>query len=239
MARYLHSKTTSSATSERRALSKRQLNMFLRSSTLAAAILCLFVSNASLAALIYKVDVDTSQGFGIDTQSGWSGLDATSGDGAATTVGGVTFRVFSADGSRSRSTAGANPLTRDFVFDDGDGAAVGLIISGLPNGIWEADVYAYDSDFPIGNQIIGITQFTSAPETIFTTSFVENATIPYTFRFDSTALIDGFGIFTRENSGLNRARFNALELRQVPAPSALALILLGFGISTLVRKRAP
>ena len=195
----------------------------------------IWTSGAS-AALIFKIDVDfqNENGAMSPTESDWTSLlvNDSSPNSASVTVSGVTFDIFSADGARDRNSGGTS-LTRDFVFDDGSGQAVGLTVSGLPAGWWQASVYSYDASFSAGNQIVGITQFGASPESIYTSSFASNANTPFTFKFDSSALIDGFGIFTRENNSANRARFNALELRQVPAPATLALIslgLLGFGI---------
>ena len=197
--------------------------------TCAAFALC--AASPSFASLIYRIDIDTTeQRTSITTESGWTSLDASQGNNATVTVGSVTFGVFSAAGSRNRGNS--NALMRDFIFDDGNAAAVGLTVSGLAAGIWEAAVYAWDASFTVGRQIVGISQFQSAPETVFTSDFVANETTPYKFQFDSSALIDGFGIFTRENNdNSNRARFNALELTllssPVPVPATLLLVVLG------------
>lgn len=202
-----------------------------------ATLAALSTTNFATAALVYKIDIDsTNGGAAITTAAGWSSLNAGTGsaNGTSITVSGVKFEIFSSDGARSRS-AGTNDLTKDFIFDDGAGQAVGLRVFGLASGIWEASVYSWD-DFAINDQIIGITQFASDPEDIYTTSFSASSNEPFTFRFDSSSLIDGFGIFARENNSNDRSRFNALSLRQVEVsePSVLALLglgLLGLGFS--------
>jgi hypothetical protein len=205
-----------------------------------ATLAALSTTNFASAALIYQIDIDsTNGGAAITTAAGWSSLNAGTGGGNGTsiTVSGVTFEIFSSDGSRSRS-AGINDLTKDFIFDDGPGQAVGLKIFGLASGIWEASIYSWDT-VAINDQIIGITQFTSAPEDIYTTSFSGSESEPFTFRFDSSSLINGFGIFARENNSNDRSRFNALSLRQVEVsePSVLALLGLGlFGLGFSRRK---
>ena len=181
-----------------------------------------------------RVDIDTSQrGAPIDTAAGFVSLDATAGNGAWVDANGVMFQVFSANSSVNRQAP--NALTSDFIYDDGSGQACGVQVFGLPDGIWEASVWAWDNSFPntVGDQIVGITQFPD--EMIFTDSFAPSPTDPFTFRFDSTGLPNGFGIFTRENNVWDRSRFNAIQLSYIPEPTTLAL--LGLGALALVRRR--
>ena len=195
----------------------------------------------------FKIDIDSRTGGSIATQPGWTSIDATeSSNGDNAIVDGVTFTVFSADGSRSRTSGGvANPggLTTDFVYDDGNGQAVGLRVDDLPDGIWEAKVWSWDQTAPAGGQIVGITRFItgSGNETIYATNFAPHPNDPFTFQFDSSLLPDtGFGIFTRESaiSGNNRARFNALQLTLVPQtviPEPMTMLAVGLGVAGLGR----
>jgi hypothetical protein len=207
------------------------------------------VSSTASAGLIYRIDIDSTYDNAsiptevpVTTEAGWTSLNVGSGggpNGRNVTVGGVTFSVFSAIGSRSRSTA-ASDLTRDFIYDDGAGAEVGLTVAGLTDGLWEASVYSFDAVWAAGPQAVGITQF-GPPEIIYASDFAPSATTPLMFQFDSSSLLDGFGIFTRAATSVNRARFNALELRQiaqdVPAPSGLVLIASGLLGLSLARRR--
>lgn len=178
----------------------------------------------------FKIDIDSTTNGPLDTAPGWTSLDATQpSDGDEVVVGDVIFNVFSADGSRSRS--GPNSLTRDFVFDDGSGQAVGLEIWHLPEGNYEAKVWAWEDAGGVGDLIVGwIKQ--GGSENIVTTTAVADPDDPIvTFRFyaDGTSM---YRIFTRENNSQNRARFNALQLNRIPEPSTF--VLAAFGLLGLV-----
>lgn len=205
----------------------------------AAAFAVSFVlAGQSARAVMFAIDVDsTNGGTAIDTAPDFNSLDGTGGNGSSLLLDGVTFAVFSADDDRNR--AGGNDLTKDFIFDDGVGQAVGLTVTDLPAGLWRAEVWSWDNSFPttVGDQIVGITQF-GPPEIIFTNSFTPDPDDPFVFTFDSTGLANGFGIFTRENNSANRARFNALRLTAVPEPATATLGLLGMcGLMARRRKR--
>lgn len=181
----------------------------------------------------FQIDIDSTTGGAIRTAPGFTSLDATGGNGSSVTVDGVTFEVFSADGSRNRA-GGADDVTADFVFDEGgENSAVGVTVTGLPDGIWQASVFAFDDLVDAGDQIVGINR-AGLPELIFTDSFAANETDPFTFVFDSTLLPDTFGIFTRENNAGLRSRFNGLQLvlledAGVPEPGTALLGLLALG----------
>ena len=166
------------------------------------------------APTLYQIDIDsTNGGTSIATQAGWTSLDASNGNGSRVFVDGALFEVFSADDDRNRQAP--NDLAADFVYDNGSGQAVGLTIRDLAPGAYKAEVWAWDQAVPLGNQIVGITQFAAGPEIIFTTGFSPSATDPFMFTFDSTNLPDGFGIFTRESNSRDESRFNALRLTAI------------------------
>jgi len=189
----------------------------------------------------FKIDIDSTYGGApLSTADGWTSLDGTGGDGSTVTVDGTTFTVFSADGSRNRITSGLpNPtaLTSDFVFDDGGGVAVGLVIDDLPAGTWEAKVWAWDQAAPLDDLIVGWIEG-SGPENIVTTSAIPDpvhSIVTFRFTSDGNSL---YRIFTRENNGQNRARFNALQLTRIPEPSTFILSALGLvGLAFVGRKR--
>ncbi len=196
----------------------------------------------------YAIDVNSSAAPGA-TETGFTPIVATyTGNGGSVVIDGVAFAVLSADGSRTRT--GPNELTRDFIYDEGEAnAAVGLTVSSLNSGVYEAEVWAWDSDVGGGGtQIVGIsnlgatTSIDGTPiaggEIIFTSSFTPDPTEPFRFFFDTSQVAPGFLIFTRENNDGNRARFNALRLTAVPEPSSYVLGLLGaLGLAACVWRR--
>ncbi len=185
---------------------------------------------------VFAVDVNSDNS---PTAPGFVGLSATGADGETGTLGGngdsvsidgTTFTVFSSQGHRNRGGAGGgNDLTGDFIFDDGANAAVGLRVFDLPDGLYQAEVFSFDGAAAAGNQIVGITEFVPGGETIFSTNFASNPNDPFTFIFDSSAFVNGFGIFTREATN-DRSRFNGVRLtllQTVPEPTTALLALMG------------
>lgn len=86
-------------------------------------------------------------------------------------IEGVEFRIASSDGARLRGGAGAptpNSSTGDFSSDDGAGQAVVLFFGGagdLPAGDWQVELWIFDSDSLVGDQIVGYR--TNSIETIW------------------------------------------------------------------------
>lgn len=207
----------------------------LRSAFLAVAVMLALIASAG-AATLYQVDIDSTQGgTSVATEDGWSSLNVGEGGTGTVTIDGTTFETFSADGSRNRNFA--NNLTRDFIFDDGAGQASGVRVFNLPPGLWQAEVWAYDSGSAAGTQIVGITRFGAGNETIYTDAFESNPDTPFAFTFDTADVPDGFGIFTRENNDADRGRFNAVRLTQIPEPGVgLFLALAASGVAVFRRR---
>lgn len=192
---------------------------------------------------LFQIDIDTTHGgTAINTQTGWTSLNVdtsvdVTGNGSSVDVEGTAFTVFSADSARNRTTP--NDLTRDFIFDDGPSAAVGLTIDDLPPGEWMAEVWAHDSGTDgVGDMIVGLIEGPlGSPETIVATNAVESPTDPiHAFTF----IADGFSqyhIFTRENNDQGttggRTRFNALRLTLIPEPASFLM----FGAAGLLAVR--
>lgn len=192
---------------------------------------------------LFQIDIDTTYGnTAINTQTGWTSLNVdtsvdVTGNGSSVDVEGTVFTVFSADSARNRT--GPNDLTRDFIFDDGEGQAVGLSIDDLPPGEWMAEVWAHDSGTDgVGDMIVGwIEGPLGSPENIVATNAVESATDPiHTFTFSADGSSQ-YHIFTRENNDQGttggRTRFNALRLTLIPEPTSLLM----FGAAGLLAVR--
>ncbi|MEM7393615.1 MAG: hypothetical protein AAF492_14815 [Verrucomicrobiota bacterium] len=186
------------------------------------------------------------------TAPGFTGLDATSSEGASVNEGGITATTLSTDGSRDRLPVLSGDLTRDFIFDDGGNQAVLLELSGLTllsNGLsWMIEVWSYDDNpiaAPAGQQI-GLslinTGFGGAPnETILTDSFAPHPTDPFVTTFNPNFLLANstrFAIFSRESpiDGNNRSRLNAVRISVIPEPDSAALIFLGGLVGLLFRR---
>jgi len=199
----------------------------------------------------FLIDID-SQWIGggdssgpISTEPGWTSLDATTpanANGASVTVDGIAFSIGSADGSRIRLSGGnpnPNPLTGDFVYDDGPGEALILFFGGagsLKEGPWQVDVYIHDETSGPGQQIVGYRD--DGAETIVSSTVMPHADGPaIRFQFESDG-VSAYDVFVRENSTLNRTRLNAVRLTYVPEPSALLLAVFGLmGLALCARRR--
>lgn len=191
---------------------------------------------------LFQIDVDTTHGgTAINTQTGWTSLNVdtsvdVTGNGSSVDVEGTSFTVFSADSARNRP--GPNDLTRDFIFDDGPGQAVGLTIDDLPPGEWLAEVWAHDDGVlnsgGVGQLIIGLkTGPLAVPgnETLYSgVSDSENPAGTFTFVADGSTQ---YHIFTREDNDNDRSRFNALRLTLIPEPASFLM----FGAAGLLAVR--
>jgi hypothetical protein len=195
-----------------------------------AAIVLLRGADQSLGATVYSIDINNaSNPF---TEPGWTGLDALeTGSGSTVVIDGITFEVFSADGARVRLSGGLpnpNSLMADFVFDDGDGQAVGLRFGSFANqgtlaaGTWRVEMWIFDATTTVGTQTVGYQTHNSSGvsqgESIVNTAVeADNASPAITFDL----VADGasfYSVFTRDNSTFNRTRLNAVRITLLAAP---------------------
>jgi hypothetical protein len=203
-----------------------------------------FAARESAAAPPYLIDIDSTTPAGpIATEPGWISLDATAGNGSGVTVDGITFSVGSVDGSRLRVANGSpdpNPLTGDFIFDDGANQAVILFFGAagsLQSGLWQVDLYTYDALAPygLGTQIVGYR--TNAVETIVSNAVLADPINPaISFMFTSDG-VSAYDVFVREGSEFDRSRLNAVRLSYVPEPSTVALAVVAAGCAALFGRR--
>lgn len=194
----------------------------------------------------FFIDIDStnlggSSHTGVETESGWTSLDA-SGAGSVT-VDGVTFTPFSEDGDRIRVSGGnANPndLTGDFVFDDGPGESVGLLFGGagdLEAGTWRVELWIWDETNSVDPVIVGYRR--NGAETIVASGVLADADNPaISFVFESDG-IGAYDVFVRDAPGgsTHRTRLNAVRLVLLPAPSALPAGLAMIGLLAARRRR--
>lgn len=212
-----------------------------RSFVLAAPVLFWMLASASFGQS-YLIDINDADDS--VTEAGWTALDALhTGSGSAVTIDGISFEIFSADGARVRggsATPTPNALTGDFVFDDGAGQAVGLYFGqagDLPKGVWQVDVYVYDSGAVIEDQIVGWRE--DGVEHVVGENFLPDEISPSaSFEFYSNG-VARYDVFVRENNDGNRARLNAVALTyvDVPEPSTVLILGLMIGGAVALRKR--
>lgn len=165
--------------------------------------------------LLSAYHIDINNGNASETAPGWVGLDVPeSGSGGTVTSGGITFSVVGADGSRLRTSGGA--VFDDFAFDDGPGEDVGIQFGGagdLRAGVWEVDVYLWDSDSQPGDMIV-LYRENGVEHIVGSYVYHRNNGPAVTFRFVSDG-VSVYDLFVRENNSDNRSRLNAIELRYI------------------------
>ncbi|MEO7099544.1 MAG: hypothetical protein ABI162_09305, partial [Luteolibacter sp.] len=135
-------------------------------------------------------------------------VPAISGNPVAS--GGLTFTL-SGTGMDSRDRALADPMLSDFVFIDGDGATMTLLIEGLPAGTYAVDSYHYDGGgFAGAVRIESHPQANPANNTVVLANFAYTTTpASYTFTTDGSP----HELVFLENDTNNRLRLNGLKIR--------------------------
>lgn len=200
-------------------------------------------SQAAPFGTTYAIDFDSTRGGSgpVNTAPGFTSLNVDGGGGSSVVVDGINFEIFSTPANASRRRGNANPITRDFVFEEGpNNAAVGILIGGagdLDAGLWRVEVWAWDNDVQnaLPDFIIGSRR--NGSETIYTTTFPGDANDPFTFIMESDG-IGAYDVFVRENNAGNRARMNGIRLTAVPEPTSLIIGAAGLGLCALRRRRS-
>lgn len=211
------------------------------------SIVSILTATNAFSSTVYSIDINSGSS---PTETGFVGLVGNNGNFVIDQ--GVTFTMFGSAGTRDRGTSsGANDLTRDFAFPDETdniGAPVGVEITGLEAGIYQASVWSFEgSGADIYPEWIGYETDTGSSDVSQISFDPEHTTDPaivFTFAYDPST--DGnLRIFAYGYEGFQcvqcpRARFNALQLTAVPIPAAIWLFgsgLIGlFGIAR--RKKA-
>jgi hypothetical protein len=160
-------------------------------------------------------------------------------------VNGINIWLSSVGTGGARTRTGPNDLTRDFVFEGGNRAAVVVNLGGpgaLIAGTWQVRMWSWDNDFPtgLGGGNIGPQQAAwrrNGSENSVSMSVLGHPTDPaITFTFPSDG-IGTYDVFLRENNTQNRMRINALTLALIPEPSTLTLLLGLLAVRIVRRKR--
>ena len=216
--------------------------------------------SASAVAIMVDVDSTYNNVAGspnpIITQPGFTSYDAGSGPGGATaertiTLDGVDITFFGGiDGSRHRDeedvpTGGGgggeyDALLRDFVFNDGNGAAVALRLAGLPLGTYDVTSWHWDSlpgtpgftQVEVRNPgpanvaiLANEVPFSQDPIRYQITVDEEGEVLELIFRDDDASTTGG------------RSRLNGFIIQTVPEPAAAGTLLLGAALLSLRRHR--
>lgn len=204
----------------------------------------------SASAVVIMVDVDSTNGdTPLTTQPGFTSYDAGSGAGGAMaertiTVDGVDITFFGGiDGSRQRATGGGggeyDALLRDFVFNDGAGAAIALRLVGLPLGTYDVGSFHYDSlggtpgmtQVEVRNQGVAGSTIILADEVPFSTE-----PIRYQITVDEEGEVLEL-VFRDDDPVNNRSRLNGFTIQTVPEPAAAGTLLFAAGAWTIRRRR--
>ena len=227
----------------------------------AALVLLGLVQSAS--AVVIMVDVDSTHNETgqpanpIITQPGFTSYDAGSGAGGVTAersmvVDGVTIDFFGGiDGSRHRDETDVpsggggggeyDALLRDFVFNDGNGAAVAIRLTGLPLGTYDVTSWHWDS-LP-GTP--GVTQVEVRNPGGAASRIILADEVPFSqdpIRYQITVDQEGevLELVFRDDDAITtsgRSRLNGFIIETVPEPTSAAVMGMGALALCLRRRR--
>ena len=200
----------------------------------------------SASAVLIQLDIDSTQnGTAITTQEGFTSYNAGSGAAGsppegAITLEGVTLTLFGGlDGSRHRATGGGgtyDAVLRDFVFNDGAGAGVGLRLEGLPEGVYDVQSFHYDAGAGITGTIQVEVRNPGGTSTILADA-VPFSTEPIRYQIVVDQPGETLELVFREDDDLNRSRLNGIIIQTVPEPTGAGLLLGALGLGLRRRRR--
>ncbi|MBC8009316.1 MAG: BNR-4 repeat-containing protein [Burkholderiales bacterium] len=130
--------------------------------------------------------------------------------GGTVTTNGLSFTL-SGSGLAAADRGLADTMLSDFIYVDGAGKALTLLIQGLPAGTYAVDSYHYDGGgFAGAIRVEAHQQATPANNTVVLANFAfSTAAASYTFTTDGTPV----ELVFRENGANDRVRLNGLRLR--------------------------
>ena len=220
-----------------------KMRMLLTSAGCLVALLTIAVESR---AAVIMLDVDSTQGGGaLTTQEGFTSYNAGAGPAGSPpegsiTVDGVTLTFFGGlDGSRHRATGGGgayDSLLRDFMFNDGAGAGVGLRLEGLPLGTYDVQSFHFDGGAGITGTIQVEVRNPGGVSTILADA-VPFSTEPIAYQVTVDEEGEVLELVFREDDDLNRSRLNGIMIQPVPEPGAAGALALGT-MALSLRRRA-
>lgn len=163
---------------------------------------------AGVSTYVYQLDINHSNDITKDDFTGVLGTNNT-----AITINGTRFTMFGGiQGTRDRGTAGE--LTRDFAYNDGTGAGVGIRLENLPPGTYTVNTWHYDPGFP---GLVNV-EFREKGNTASTVVKAANHSLTSSASTSFTITVaddTDYEIIARENSSEDRSRFNGIRLTPV------------------------
>jgi hypothetical protein len=129
-------------------------------------------------------------------------------------------------------------VLRDFVYNDGGAAAVGLRIEGLAPGTYDVQSFHYDAAANTPGTIqIEVRDPAVAGSTVIA---VDNAAFrpePYAYPITVAAPGQVLELVFREDDTLDRSRLNGIIIdAAVPEPGAVGIVLTAAGVMGLRRR---
>jgi len=193
-----------------------------------AATVAFIPTKAMQAETVYSLDVNL---VGSDAlEPGWTAINVNpdgshpkdTGGRGGVTLDGIDFFLLGGKAGRLRGTEAdpaPNALTADFVGKDGPNATLFLFLGEpkknfLPEGIWNVEIYSWDSDVPapgFGDQTVGYRKDEITTLSKKMTANASSEKPAGTFQIVSDGVSD-YDIFITEKNPGDQARLSAVRL---------------------------